>query len=78
MRWKMLAAGSVPFPKSLRDRIAALTNGMTIDLDAEIRSPILAAIRETAEDLASAGLMDKQTMREFAFRSILSKNDKLR
>lgn len=28
-------------------------------------SPILAAIHETAEDLNSAGLMDKQTMREF-------------
>lgn len=31
----------------------------------QYRSPILAAIHETAEDLHSAGLMDKQTMREF-------------
>jgi len=31
----------------------------------QYRSPILAAIHETAEDLNSAGLMDKQTMREF-------------
>ncbi len=29
------------------------------------RSPIMAAIHETAEDLHTAGLMDKQTMREF-------------
>ncbi len=31
----------------------------------EYRSPIMAAIHETAEDLQSAGLMDKRTMRKF-------------
>jgi putative transcriptional regulator len=31
----------------------------------QYRSPIMAAIHETAEDLATAGLIDKRTMREF-------------
>jgi putative transcriptional regulator len=31
----------------------------------QYRSPIMAAIHETAEDLNAAGLMDKRTMREF-------------
>jgi putative transcriptional regulator len=31
----------------------------------QYRSPIMAAIHETAEDLQSAGLMDKRTMRKF-------------
>jgi putative transcriptional regulator len=31
----------------------------------QYRSPIMASIHETAEDLHSAGLIDKQTMRKF-------------
>jgi putative transcriptional regulator len=31
----------------------------------QYRSPIMAAIHETAEDLQAAGLMDKRTMRKF-------------
>jgi putative transcriptional regulator len=31
----------------------------------QYRSAIMAAIHETAEDLAAAGLIDKRTMREF-------------
>ena len=31
----------------------------------QYRSPIMAAIHETAEDLQTAGLMDKRTMRAF-------------
>lgn len=31
----------------------------------QYRSPIMAAIHETAEDLNAAGLMDKRTMRKF-------------
>jgi len=31
----------------------------------QYRSPIMAAIHETAEDLNSAGLMDRRTMRKF-------------
>ena len=31
----------------------------------QYRSPIMAAIHETAEDLAAAGVIDKRTMREF-------------
>lgn len=31
----------------------------------QYRSPIMAAIHETAEDMAAAGLIDKRTMREF-------------
>jgi putative transcriptional regulator len=31
----------------------------------QYRSPIMAAIHETAQDLAAAGLIDKRTMREF-------------
>ena len=31
----------------------------------QYRSPIMAAIHETAEDLHGAGLMDKHTMRKF-------------
>ena len=31
----------------------------------QYRGPIMAAIHETAEDLQSAGLMDKRTMRKF-------------
>ena len=33
-------------------------------------SPILAAIHETAEDLASIGLMDKKSMKEFDARCL--------
>jgi len=31
----------------------------------QYRSPIMAAVHETAEDLSAAGLMDKCTMRKF-------------
>jgi putative transcriptional regulator len=31
----------------------------------QYRSPLMASIHETAEDLHSAGIMDKRTMREF-------------
>lgn len=31
----------------------------------QYRSPLLASIHETAEDLHAAGVMDKRTMREF-------------
>lgn len=31
----------------------------------QYRSPIMASIHETAEDLTAAGIMDKRTLREF-------------
>ena len=39
-------------------------------MNKQYRSPLMASIHETAEDLHSAGVIDKQTMREFDERCL--------